>query len=90
MIHSAKARAKKYDRDFNITIDDLVVPEICPVFGTPMKSPSIDRTDSSKGYVPGNVDVISHRANQIKSDATLEELRQLVAYLEARQSSASM
>lgn len=64
----------------------------CPVFGysftTNCKSadtsPSLDRIDSSLGYVEGNVWVISTRANRIKSDATLEELKLLVAALEAK------
>ena len=35
--------------------------------------PSIDRIDNTKGYVPGNVIVMSHRANKLKGDATKEE-----------------
>lgn len=37
-------------------------------------SPSLDRIDSSKGYVPGNIIIVSHRANAIKRDATEVEL----------------
>ncbi len=42
---------------------------------------SLDRKDPSKGYVPGNVWIMSHRANRIKSDATLEELELMVKAL---------
>jgi hypothetical protein len=42
---------------------------------------SLDRLDSSRGYVRGNVAVISWRANVLKGDATLEELEQLVAWM---------
>jgi hypothetical protein len=38
---------------------------------------SLDRIDSNKGYVKGNVWVISRRANVIKNNATLEELELL-------------
>jgi hypothetical protein len=41
-------------------------------------SPSLDRIDSSKGYVKGNVRVISHRANLLKNNATVEELKLLL------------
>jgi len=86
MFQGAKARSKKNGLDFNITIDDIVIPEKCPVLGIPLiaavgnkivskNSPSLDRIDSSKGYVKGNIRVVSHRANSLKSNATLEELR---------------
>jgi hypothetical protein len=38
-------------------------------------SPSLDRIDPERGYVKGNVWIISHKANRIKSDATHEELK---------------
>lgn len=61
----------------------------CPVFGFPLdwscqrdnggkslpNSPSLDRIDPERGYVKGNVWIISHRANRIKNDATHEELK---------------
>ena len=54
-------------------------------------SPSLDRIDSSKGYTPDNVWVISRRANIIKHDATLEELllisKNLGEYLNKKASS---
>lgn len=45
-------------------------------------SPSLDRIDNRLGYVKGNVIVVSHRANAIKRDATLDELRRIVAFYE--------
>lgn len=80
----AKNRSKKKNLDFNIDVSDIVIPETCPVLGIPLylgnrilspNSPTIDRIDSSKGYVKGNVRVISSRANTLKNNATLEELR---------------
>jgi hypothetical protein len=65
-----------------ITKEDIVIPDTCPLLGTPMESPSLDRIDSTKGYVKGNVWVISNRANTLKNDATLTELKTLVENLQ--------
>lgn len=88
---AAKKRAKDARIPFSITRADVVVPDACPALGIPLErgggyeardnSPTIDRIIPSLGYVPGNVAVISFRANRIKSDATLAELRALVAFL---------
>lgn len=86
----AKGRAAAKKLTFTITTADIVVPEFCPVLGIPLArhkgtprphSPSLDRIDPTKGYVPGNVQVLSQRANAIKNDATLEELEALVTHL---------
>jgi hypothetical protein len=92
MLSDAKRRAKSKGWDFDITIEDIVIPDICPVLGIPINrdnnfqqrnnSPSLDRIDSSKGYVKGNVRVISWRANRLKNDATLDELKRIVEYVE--------
>jgi len=78
----AKYRAKQKGLEFNITKEDIIIPDTCPLLGTPMESPSLDRIDSSKGYIKGNVWVISNRANTLKNDATLSELKLLVEKLE--------
>jgi hypothetical protein len=44
-------------------------------------SPSLDKIDNEKGYVPGNLAIISSRANAIKSDASLEEIEAIAAYM---------
>lgn len=84
LFQSAKARAKQKGEEFNIEIDDIIVPTICPILGIPLSynrgikqdnSYSLDRIDSSKGYIKGNIWVISLRANRIKNDSTPEELR---------------
>ncbi|MHB8563307.1 MAG: hypothetical protein ACYDDA_05035 [Acidiferrobacteraceae bacterium] len=73
---------------------DIIIPKTCPLLGIALErkpgvqagsTPSLDRIDSSLGYVKGNVWVISWRANHIKTDASLEELKQLVAGLERLQ-----
>lgn len=87
LVWNSKNRAKKKGFDFNIDVSDIILPEFCPLIGIPLyskggviidNSPSLDRIDSKKGYVKGNVWVISHKANTMKSDATLEELELLV------------
>jgi hypothetical protein len=86
-------RAKKFGHEFSITTSDIRVTEYCPVLGVRMEmgnnggkwrvnSPSLDRVDNTKGYVPGNVRVISYRANMLKRDASLAEIRGLLAYME--------
>lgn len=84
-----KSRCKRMGREFSIDIEDIIIPEKCPVFGFELKredretwmcAPSVDRIDSSKGYIKGNVTVVSRRANIIKRDATIEELEQLFNY----------
>lgn len=51
--------------------------------GLDPRSPSLDRINWKKGYVPGNVRVISQRANLILGDATADELRRALAFREA-------
>ena len=74
---AAKSRAPIKGFSFNLDRSDVVIPEICPVFNTPMVRPSLDRIDSSRGYEKDNVRVISWRANMLKNNATKEELRLL-------------
>jgi hypothetical protein len=91
LLYEAKKRATKKGIDFSINADDLVIPEVCPVLGIPIiisssgsgtsNSPSLDRVDSSQGYTPCNVRVISWRANRLKSDATLHEVESLAKYM---------
>lgn len=92
----AKSRAKQNGIPFRITINDIYVPKLCPVFGTPLEvgvgnkhhtpnSPSLDRVNPELGYVPGNTVVISYRANRIKNDSTLEELEYLVKFIKSFQ-----
>lgn len=93
LLYSAAKRAAQKGWDFNLEFSDIQIPERCPVLGIALASgsgargvardcnPSLDRFDNSKGYVKGNVRVISLRANKLKSDAALAELEALVAYL---------
>lgn len=96
IIARAKHRAKKIGIEFSITVNDILpLPTHCPVLGIPLKMGtrskgsayieagcySLDRIDSSKGYVPGNVVIMSFRANSIKNDATPEEIHALSRWI---------
>jgi hypothetical protein len=93
MLSRSKKGAKQRGLEFTITSKDIDFVDTCPVFGIPLEqtvggiasynSRSLDRTDSAKGYVPGNVKVMSFRANTLKSNATIEELESVVAYMKA-------
>jgi len=91
---SAKSRAKKAKECFTISLEEVVIPEFCPclgikleLFGEAYNSPSLDRIDNTKGYVKGNVQVISQRANRCKSNLTkLEMVLVARAFLEWGQS----
>lgn len=81
--------------EFSLTEADLVIPTHCPILGIELaynfgkgralaNSFSLDRIDNTKGYVPGNVAVISWRANMIKSSGTAEEHRRIAAWMDAQ------
>lgn len=79
----SKNRAKKKGIAFNLDVEDIVIPDRCPVLGLPLIlakdrptgcSPSLDRIDPAKGYTKGNIQVVSYRANRLKADASLLEL----------------
>lgn len=86
----AKSRAKKRGLEFDIDYKDFEMPTHCPVFGIPLipsrkyrtdNSPSWDRIDNSKGYVKGNVRIISFLANCRKGDLTIEQVESLLNYM---------
>lgn len=92
MWRRAKNRASERGLEFNIEVSDVVIPELCPVFGTPIKenkgrsgaypdSPSLDKIDPTLGYIKGNVQVVSQMANMMKYNATPEQLRTFAKYI---------
>lgn len=91
MLGRSRQRAKKKGIEFSLTRSDIVVPSVCPVLGLRLQrnlggtaapnSPSLDRIDPAHGYVPGNVQVISYRANAMKSDASREELKMFAEWV---------
>lgn len=86
LFYAARHRARKRNLEFSLGLEDIVIPDICPVLQIPLKhntdyAPSLDRFDSSLGYTKENVRVISFRANMIKSNATLDEMQKVLNYL---------
>lgn len=87
LLNRARSRAKADGMPFSITLEDISIPGTCPILGIPLVrgqagraapgSPTLDRIICELGYVKGNVQVISHRANSMKRDGTLQELIQL-------------
>jgi hypothetical protein len=92
MYDNALQRAKRKGYDFNITTNYLIqiAPTYCPVFGWELKygkgqlrhySASIDRIEPDRGYVIGNVRIISNLANAMKSNASDEDLRKFAKWV---------
>lgn len=88
MWEGSKKRAKQNGTPFTLTLEDIPeIPERCPVLDIPVvantiagpldSSPSLDRIIPELGYVPGNVRIISNRANRLRGDGTAEELRKI-------------
>lgn len=83
---NAKNRALSKGIPFDIEIDDIIIPDVCPLLGTPLirgdhkrwehpeNTISIDKIIPEKGYIKGNVRIISSLANTMKNNATKEQL----------------
>jgi hypothetical protein len=83
---TARRRAKEKKLNFNITPEYVLKiwpkDNCCPIFKTQFKSglenkkvlPTIDKIIPEKGYIKGNIVIISFVANQIKSNVVDVEL----------------
>jgi len=87
-----KKRALEKGIPFDLVPEDLVLPEICPVYKVPFvlgdqrhpNVPSVDRIRPELGYVKGNIAIISRKANLIKQDCTsAEDVRAVADYMDA-------
>ena len=90
LLRHARNRAKAKNIPFDITVEDVIIPETCPVLGIQLQigekivcnnSPTLDRIKPELGYVKGNIQVLSYRANLLKSNATIEELEKVLEHL---------
>lgn len=86
LVYHARRRAKAKGLPFDLKATDFKIPKRCPVLGIPLKlgtgcfwafSPTLDRLVLERGYVKDNILVVSFRANEIRGNATLKELKQV-------------
>ncbi len=88
LFRNARYRARISGMEFNITVEDIKIPEFCPILGIEIYTgegrtghgASVDRIDNNKGYIKGNVMIISDRANKLKADASPEELKKIYEF----------
>lgn len=86
IIRNSKYMARRRGIYFDLQYTDFELPECCPILGIKLEYGSgvdgnapqhatLDRIDNSKGYVPGNVMVVSRLANAMKNSATFEQIQ---------------
>ena len=89
IIRNSKYMAKRRGIYFNLKPSDFELPERCPILGYKLEygtgndgnSPrhaTLDRIDNTKGYIPGNVMIISRLANAMKNEASFTELNNFI------------
>ena len=92
-LNHIRCKSRRHNIPFTISADDIVIPTHCPILGIELQhnvggardnSPSIDRIRPELGYVPGNVVVISSRANRIKNNATIDEMYKIWSFYAER------
>lgn len=88
-----KQAAKIKGVPFTIKFSEIEKPKFCPVLGLELEygwsgegrrlpnKATIDKLIPSLGYVPGNVFVISWRANNLKKDMLVEEAEKILNYM---------
>lgn len=76
--------------DCAVTAEDINWVEFCPITGLKLnytagfhgpEKATFDRVNNELGYLPGNVRVISFRANAVKGSLNLETAARIVAYM---------
>jgi hypothetical protein len=91
LLKLARQRCKKSGLPCTIKESDIAIPEFCPILGVKLEfgdmasrddSPSLDRIDAELGYIPGNVSVISFKANRIKNHGTADEHRRIADWID--------
>ena len=89
IIRNSKYCAKRRNIEFAIQYTDFELPEFCPILGIKLEYGSghdgnapqhatLDRIDNTKGYIPGNVMIISRLANAMKNEASFNQLQTFI------------
>lgn len=86
LLHRVYKSHQDFGFNFNLTHEDLIIPKYCPLLNIKLSTDpkdknkpnyyTVDRIDSSKGLVKGNIQILSMRANKMKNKATENELLQ--------------
>ena len=89
----AKYRKIEFNLDFDYFRNLVLATPICPILHIELDyskgfkdcqlptSMSVDRIDSNKGYTNDNIQIISQRANELKWNATFEEIEKLYIFM---------
>lgn len=98
----ARARSRSRDKGFEFALSPEhlePLPTHCPVFGFALtrgngqQDPtaySLDRIDNKKGYVPGNVVVMSYLANRLKNDGTAWQHARIAQWMRTMEMSSQL
>lgn len=90
LLNAARFRARQKQVPFELSVEDIEVPDMCPILGIPIirnlkrlsdNSPSLDRIRPALGYVKNNIAVISNRANRIKNNGTAVEHEAIAKFM---------
>ncbi len=92
ILSKAKKRSKKKNLEFNLTLGDLIniKNNTCPILGHEIlyksgidnkRSASLDRIDPNKGYVPGNVKIVSYEGNSLKNRNNYHSAVKMLEYI---------
>lgn len=93
MFDRVRHRAKAEGKEFTISISDIFIPTHCPILGIELApvgaaqtvaTPTLDRIDSSRGYISGNIAVISARANKLKGEGTAAQHDRIAAWMRSK------
>lgn len=90
LLDKIKAQAKRKSVPFDLDVSDIIWVNVCPILnieldyfakGKKANTVSFDRKNPDKGYVAGDVFILSNKANSCKSDLNVEQIERLLNYV---------